>query len=456
MNLSNSKTKKLSNNYVEVNFDGLIGPNHNYAGLAFGNLASEKNAQQASYPKKAALEGLEKMRKLIKLGFKQGFMLPQNRPDISTLKKLGFNGSDTNIIKQVAQQAPQLLSMVYSASSMWAANAATVSPSCDSTDGKVHFTPANLQSSNHRAIEHTQTQKCLSTIFNNENYFTVHDALPSLPAFSDEGAANHSRLCDHYGQRGIGLFVYGRDHKSDLSTFKFPARQTLLASQAIVRQHNLGDSHTVYLQQNPTAINAGAFHNDVVAVANGPVLFYHQDAFEANSQKHAFEILKHTIKFKTIEVPREQVNLQDAIQSYLFNSQLLAHSDGSFDEMTLIAPTECRDNKSVYAYLNKLIQDKGQPIQHIEYVDVRQSMANGGGPACLRLRVVLNQEELAAVNPIFLLDAKKIDALQTCINKHYPEQIYPQDLAKPELMRQCQNALKALSEVLGLEGFYES
>ncbi len=440
---------------IEINFDGLIGPNHNYSGLAFGNLASSRNAKNTSSPKQAALQGLEKMRTLIKLGYKQGFMLPQQRPNVDCLRALGFAGSDQDVIKNVATCKPELLSMVYSASSMWAANAATVTPSLDSSDSKVHFTPANLVTTSHRAMEHKETQKSLFTIFNNTDYFKVHSALPSMERFADEGAANHTRLCRNYDSNGVGLFVYGRDRESDLLKFSFPARQTLEASQAIARQHNLLDGHAIYLQQSSRAINAGAFHNDVVAVGNGPVLFYHQHAYETKSLTLAFGKLKELMPFKAIEVPADKVSLNDAITSYLFNSQLLAGPNGDMDKMCLIAPSECFDNEAVRSYLAQLVEDRSQPIRHVEYVDVRQSMSNGGGPACLRLRVALTESELAAVNPAFILDDEKIDALKACVDKHYREELSPQNLRDPNFMKECQTALNALTEVIGINNFYD-
>ncbi|NVK37899.1 MAG: N-succinylarginine dihydrolase [Gammaproteobacteria bacterium] len=439
----------------EVNFDGLIGPNHNYSGLAFGNLASSRNAQNTSSPKQAALQGLEKMRTLIRLGYKQGFMLPQQRPDTQILRALGFSGTDENVIAKASQSNPELISMVYSASSMWAANAATVTPSHDSTDGKVHFTPANLVTTSHRAIEHQQTQKLLSTIFNNNYYFTVHSALPSINRFADEGAANHTRLTSSYDDAGVGLFVYGRDENTSISDLIFPARQTLEASQAIARQHTLAPQHAIFLKQSARAINAGAFHNDVVAVGNGPVLFYHQDAYDAPSQMLAFDQLAKHFDFKAIEVPAEKVSLNDAITSYLFNSQLLASPTGDMNEMRLIAPTECYDNINVRQYLSELVEDQNQPIRHVEYVDVRQSMSNGGGPACLRLRVALTEEELAAVNPAFLLDEQKIDALKDCVNEYYRESLNPEDLLDPAFLIECQTALDALTKVIGIHNYYD-
>lgn len=439
----------------EVNFDGLIGPTHNYGGLAAGNLASHKNAHAISYPKKAALQGLEKMRTLVKLGYKQGFIPPQIRPDIQVLRQLGFSGTDAQVLSSVAKAAPELLPMVYSASSMWAANAATVTASADSMDGKVHFTPANLLTTAHRAIEHTQTYQLLKTIFADENYFKVHKALPSIHRFADEGAANHTRLCTHYAAQGVGLFVYGRKESMELSHMHFPARQTLEACQALARQHKLLDDRTIYLQQNPEAINAGAFHNDVVAVGNGNVLFYHQDAYVEDSWLRAYEQLQALVGFTAIAVPRAKVSFEDAVNSYLFNSQLLASPDGDMGQMRLIAPMECKENPAVYAYLEELVQDSTQPIREVVYVDVRQSMSNGGGPACLRLRVVLNEKELVSVNSAFLLDERKIDQLQGWVNDHYRERLTPQDLADPKLAEESVTALTVLEHMLDVQGIYK-
>lgn len=440
---------------IEVNFDGLIGPTHNYSGLAQGNLASSRNAQLTSSPKQAAFQGLEKMRTLIKLGYQQGFLLPQQRPDTNVLRGLGFTGSDTDVISQVAQTAPELLPMVYSASSMWAANAATVTPSRDSNDGKLHFTPANLLTSAHRATEHTQTERCLRTVFANAEHFAVHSALPSINRFADEGAANHTRLSNSYSDTGVGLFVYGRDRDTDLSQLQFPARQTLEASQALARQHQLPAERAVYLQQSNTAINAGAFHNDVVAVGNGPALLYHEQAFTEASQQAAFSRLREQLDFKPIAVPASKVSLDDAITSYLFNSQLLAMPNGDVSEMRLIAPTECEENAAVAAYLKELTQDLSQPIRHVEFVDVRQSMSNGGGPACLRLRVCLTEQERNALDPRFLLDDAKIDQLQQWVNEHYREELAPADLADPQLLIESYQALDALTQLLELGSYYD-
>ena len=178
---------------VEVNFDGLIGPSHNYGGMSDGNLASKTNAGDVSNPREAALQGLEKMRMLVRAGFVQGVLPPLARPNFGFLVDAGFIGSDANILEQAAEQAPRLLKAAYSASSMWTANAATVSTSADTELGRLHLTSANLSSMLHRSIEHPETTGTLAMIFEAEQAFSVHAALPMHAAFADEGAANHVR-----------------------------------------------------------------------------------------------------------------------------------------------------------------------------------------------------------------------------------------------------------------------
>src|SRR4051812_47984080 len=128
----------------EYNFDGLIGPTHNYAGLSPGNLASQHHGGQPSQPREAALQGLEKMRFVSELGVGQAVLPPQPRPSLRTLRSLGFTGSDEEVITRAARDAEHLLRLTSSASAMWTANAATVAPSADTADGRVHLTPANL------------------------------------------------------------------------------------------------------------------------------------------------------------------------------------------------------------------------------------------------------------------------------------------------------------------------
>src|SRR5678816_4173475 len=133
-----------------MNFDGLPGPTHNYSGLAHGNLAAERNAQQDANPREAALQGLAKMRALAARGFSQAVLPPQERPDVDALRALGFAGTDHDVIVAAGRDAPELLAACSSAASMWVANAATISSAPDCADGRMHVTPANLVTHFHR------------------------------------------------------------------------------------------------------------------------------------------------------------------------------------------------------------------------------------------------------------------------------------------------------------------
>lgn len=438
---------------VEMNFDGLIGSTHNYAGLSEGNLASTNNAKLVSHPRQAAKEGLAKMFRLHQLGLKQGVLLPQERLHMPTLRHLGFTGSDSEVIAKVSSSAPHLLAMCYSASSMWAANAATVSPSADTADGRVHFTPANLKSMFHRSIEAETTSRLLKVIFNNSACFAHHDALRGGVHFGDEGAANHNRLCSNYGDQGVELFVYGRrDFGDSRRNTDFPARQSLEASMAIARRHQLHGDKVVMARQSAKVIDAGGFHNDVVSVSNKNVLFMHELAFEDKADlidgvTRAFE--GQPLHF--VQVPDRSVSLENAIQSYLFNSQLVNLPNS--EDMTLILPMESRENPAVYNYLLDLIE-QDTPIKNLEFVDVRQSMRNGGGPACLRLRVVLTEQELARVNANFILDDHLFSRLNRWVDKHYRDELRASDLADPDLLDESRAALDELTQIMDIGSFY--
>ncbi len=430
--------------YHEINFDGLIGPTHNYAGLSFGNLASAKNKGAASNPRAAVLQGLAKMRAVKALGLHQGFLPPQDRPSLKTLRALGFSGSDRQTIEKAAKAAPEILANCYAASSMWTANAGTVAPSPDTADGKVHFTPANLAGNFHRSIEGDTTARVLKHIFSSEKHFAHHPLLPGGVHFGDEGAANHGRLAQSHGDKGVHLFVYGLDGE------KFPARQKLRASEAVARNHLLDDKKTVFVQQSKAALDAGAFHNDVVGVANGTVLFLHEQSFE--DRDGAFAAIRKAAPFvEIIEAPKSAVSLEDAITSYLFNSQLLSLPGG---EMALILPKEAEENIRVKSFIDETVA-KNNPINRALFYDVRESMRNGGGPACLRLRVVLSDVELAAANPQFLLDDAKFDALEAWARAHYRDRLTPDDLRDPNFMDEALGAIDALTKLLGMGAFYD-
>ncbi|WP_289994964.1 N-succinylarginine dihydrolase [Photorhabdus laumondii] len=440
----------------EANFDGLVGMTHHYAGLSVGNKASINNKDSVSNPRKAALQGLMKMKALADEGFIQGVLPPQQRPNIPALRNLGFVGSDEQILHKAAKYSPVLLSKLSSASSMWTANAATVSPSADSADQRVHFTVANLNNKLHRSLEIATTTAALKATFADQNYFVHHQALPQHEDFGDEGAANHNRLGGDYDSPGVQVFVYGR------SAFRggpmpkcYPARQTLEASEAIARLHRLNPAQTVFVQQNPVAIDSGVFHNDVIAVSNRNVLFHHQYAYLNQSRvlteiKQKMAVLGQN--FVSIEVPAEQISIKDAVDSYLFNSQLLSKIDG---KMVLVVPEECRQHSAVWDYLQSLSAQISAPINEVRVFDLRESMRNGGGPACLRLRVVLNDAEFRAVNPATLMNTQLYQRLTKWIEHHYRDELCASDLADPQLLHEVYTALDELTQILNLGSIYE-
>lgn len=413
---------------TEINFDGIIGPSHNYAGLSPGNLASSRHAGATSHPRAAALQGIEKMRGNIRLGLTQGIFLPHWRPDGAWLAALGTD---------VANAEPHLRAAALSASAMWAANAATVSPAPDTTDGRTHLTVANLMTMAHRSHEWPQTLAQLRLAFADDRTFVVHGPVPA--PFGDEGAANHMRLTPAHGEAGVEIFVYGR------SGGAFPARQHVEASKAIARHHGLDPARTLFVEQAEMAIAAGAFHNDVVAVANEQVLFAHEQAFADRDGFYA-ALRAMMPQVQIIEVPADAVSLADAIKSYLFNAQLVTLPDGG--GMALIVPTETRDTPAVWRWLNDLIAGNG-PIRRVVPVDVRQSMANGGGPACLRLRVVADP---AMIDPRFLVNEAKLDGIAAIISDYWPESIAPDDLADTAVIARIEQSWLTLVDHLQLSG----
>lgn len=409
----------------EINFDGIIGPSHNYAGLSLGNLASTRNAGQVSQPRAAALQGIDKMRANLALGLAQGVFLPHRRPDRDWLAELGTTYDEAE---------PALAANAMSASAMWAANAATVSPAPDTADRRTHLTVANLRTMPHRSHEWPGTLAQLQIAFADERSFAVHGPVP--PAFGDEGAANHMRLAGSHGEAGVELFVYG------VSGGAFPARQHVEASKAIARLHRLDPDRILFVEQSEEAIAAGAFHNDVVAVANERVLFTHEQAFARRDELVAFCETR-VPGFELVEVPAAEVSLADAISSYLFNAQLVTPPDG---QTTLIVPSEARETPAVWAWLQKHVAGNG-PIRRVEVVDVRQSMANGGGPACLRLRVV---GDPATVDPRFLVDDAWLDRIAEVVRQHWPVEIRNSELKEAALIEQVERARSALLDALDL------
>ncbi len=429
---------------VEANVDGLVGPTHNYAGLSVGNLASQANLGSISNPRAAALQGLAKMKRLADLGVPQFVLPPQSRPDLGFLRALGFGGTDAEVNAAAWADAPALAGAAWSASAMWAANAATVTPSSDAADARVHFTPANLLTNLHRSLEPLETTAALRRLFPDPARFCVHPPLPAQPHFADEGAANHVRLCADQGDEGVNLFVWGRGAYESW-TGRYPARQTLEACQAIARRH--AASGAVFVRQSRAAIEAGAFHNDVVCVGTRTCLLYHELAFDDAGlmQAQVREGARGRFDPVFVEIAEADLPIGDALRSYLFNSQLL-QTPGE-DRLTLLAPIEVRETPRAQAVAERLAGSNG-PIGRVEYLDLRESMRNGGGPACLRLRVVLTPDQLAATAGAQSLNGRLYDQLCGWVRRRYRDRLTPTDLADPLLIAETREALEELDAIL--------
>ncbi len=441
-------------NYFELNLDGLVGPTHHYAGLAPGNLASTQHAFSQANPKAAALEGLEKMQLLHQLGLKQAIWPPHFRPNAQLLYNMGFTGTLNQQIAKVARQAPFLLTACFSASNMWAANAATISPSLDTADNRVHFTAANLVSHLHRAQEANVSHNLLKTLFSHEDYFVHHPVLPASLTTCDEGAANHSRLCHTHHQAGLHFFVYGlRQTAQPVSTqrpHQYPARQSYEASFAIAKAHQLDLNQVIFAQQRPDAIDGGVFHNDVIAVANESVLLVHEHAFVA--QKKVLSALQQKLPaLNIIEIKNTELSVSQAVATYLFNSQLVTLPNR---EMALIAPIECQKHPKTQTLIQTIIADNTNPITQVYYLNLKQSMFNGGGPACLRLRVLLNEAELAHMHQGILFNDALFHQLKAWVNRYYREQLSLSDLTDPDLVQEVMTAFDALTTILKLQSIY--
>lgn len=433
----------------EFQFDGLVGTTHNYAGLSRGNLASAAHEGRPSSPLRAAREGLAKMRFVRDLGLPQAVLPPQDRPSLRTLRRLGYHGSDEEILAAAAAGDGLYLRLCASASAMWTANAATVAPSCDARDGRVHITPANLQQLFHRTLEAETTTRILRTVFADPAHFVVHDPLPGGGQLSDEGAANHTRLETSLGVAHV--FAWGRRAWGTSALPKLPARQTLEASEAIAHLHRLAPPRCFFPQQHPHGIDAGAFHTDVLAVGNGSLLLLHELAF-ADASRLADDLLRALGDEFCIELATDtELPVARAVAAYPFNSQLLTLQDGS---MTIVAPEDAREDPASRAFLERVAGGQG-PVRSVHYVDVRQSMRNGGGPACLRLRVPLTDGEARSLGARVLLDDALCEALGAWIDRNYRDRLSPADLADPQLAREGLRALDELTQLLSLGSIYD-
>jgi succinylarginine dihydrolase len=232
---------------------------------------------------------------------------------------------------------------------------------------------------------------------------------------------------------------------------RFPARQTREASQALARLGQVDPARALFPQQHPGGIDAGAFHTDVVAVGNGNVLLLHERAFV--DHEALLETLRSLLggDLQAYVASDSELPLSSAVSAYPFNSQLLTLPDGS---MTIVAPEESREDPKARAYLERVVQSGG-PVRSLHHLDLRQSMENGGGPACLRQRIVLSDQERGAVRARVFWDEALGAELEDWVRRHYRDRLLAADLADPQLHRDNLAALDELTRILRLGNVYD-
>ena len=414
---------------IEINIDGMIGPTHHFGGLGVGNTASLASKNLVSNPREAALEGLAKMELVAGMGVPQFYLPPPERPNWRWLESVGYSGERSDVLKRCFEEVPNILSAAYSSAFMWTANAATVAPSSDTLDGRVHIVPANLCSNLHRGQEAVERRDQLREMFRPIGDSQIHEPLPSVFALRDEGAANHMRLCSRDGRKAIHVFVYGPANEPYRT--KFMPRQSELAARRVARLLQLRDEDCVFVQQTTRAIDAGVFHNDVIAMSNSNVMIYHEHAFENSKQivetiQRKF-IAKMGEPFLGLCISERELPLEEAVGTYLFNSQLLTVDS---QEMEMISPSQCLESPLVSGLIPRWEQDDNNPIRRVRYVSLDQSMKNGGGPACLRLRAMLTADQVSTMGDRFRVTESRLSKLRSHVEKWYPSRLVLNDFAR--------------------------
>lgn len=435
---------------VEINIDGLIGPTHHFGGLGVGNLASLESQNQVSNPREAALEGIAKMEMLAGLGVEQFYLPPLERPNWRWLESMGFAGQRQDVLRRCLDDAPNVLSAAYSSAFMWTANAATVAPACDTTDGRLHIVPANLCSNLHRGQEASERRDQLRTMFAPISNSQVHEPLPSVVSLRDEGAANHMRLCGWNGQKAIHVFVHGPNGGTN-----FMSRQTELASQRVASCLHLRNEDCVFVEQTAIAIDAGVFHNDVIAMSHRNLMIYHEHAFSGSEK--AVELILAKFIAKTGQplialcVSESELALQEAVRTYLFNSQLVSldsQNPNPNQGMELICPSQCEASKPVQALIKRWVNEDANPIQGFRFLPLNQSMRNGGGPACLRLRATLSSEQVNSLSATFRAIDSRIARLNSIVKQEYPASLHYSELARLEFAEHATATAQAIASLV--------
>jgi len=444
---------------TEVSFEGIAGPSHSFGGLALGDFASMASAGRKSHPRAAAKQCIYKIRLLLQNGVPVVILPPHERPALWFLRSLGYQGTDQEVLQSVVRSAAWLVPIIYSSSGMWCANSATVVPSADSTDGRCHVIVANLAANFHRSLEPPFVFEILQKILPASAGFAVQPNIPGDVNLWDEGAANHVRLSQDGA--GLHLFVHGRNAGQNVAKLiRDPGRdhvlprQTNEASLAVARLAKLPLERLVLGQQNQAAIDQGVFHNDVSCMSIGTTLIVHDQAF------HEWAGLRQELDrrvtglglgpLQVIEVAGHEMSLAEAVRTYFFNSQLVAAPD---DRLLMLCPACCRESGQAKTALDKMHSTLGSRLT-TEFVDLSESLANGGGPACLRLRVAMTHEQLRAIPRAFVAHQALLDRLEAAVERFYREDLVLEDLKDPEFARECFSALDEMARLLGYDAIY--
>jgi len=411
---------------IDLNFDGFPGPTHHFGGLGYGNMASKASALSSSSPRRAALQAIEKMKMMVDMGVIQGILPPHPRPYMPLLAEF---------------KHPIIVRVANSSSFMWAANAATVTAAPDAADGRIHFTPANLVSNLHRSIEASLTTQILGAIFHDTRYFKVHSALPA--AFPDEGAANWTRLQRNDGT-AVSLAVYGRSIRApDELPHHIVPRQSKEALELIADRHGMGPDSVVFLKQSPQIVDQGVFHNDVIATGHGDLMIMHEAAYDAPSM-HLLDCV-HGIR--RLVVSNDELSVPDAVESYWFNSQIVRDGAG---RCVMIAPERCMKLPHIERLTARVI---AAGIDDVRFVSLSESLANGGGPACVRLRVPISHDMLAAIPSAVIMTQSRLNTLTQCVMRWYPEALNVSELAT--VHQNTLHGLRELWEILGMGKLFD-
>ena len=393
--------------------DTIIGPTYHYGGLALGNTHSLDHKHVVANPKKAALQGLSKMKLLRDHGISQ-YVLPAYVRDYKGLVQGYYNnqGDFEDNLKRLYDENLDIFSSFFSASSAWLANAWTMTPSIDSSDGRYHVSPASLNACFHRQLDVKQTIAILTNRLCSKTYITCHHPSP----FFDEGAANMIRLSA--GGKGLYLFVSG---SSDTKRFK--SRHDKRSWQRLVSQHQLDPDYVIYLTQHPDAIDAGVFHNDVISFGVDDLLVVHENAF-VDQPNYCDTILERYFScFGTdltlIQIPDSILPLKDAVNSYFFNSQLVRKDDNRY---LLLVPSRCK-GLPVMDYFVSIVAKKWESQLEIMVCDVEESIKNGGGPACLRNSMDVYDDPKLIFDDRYLFTLEKYDDFVRLVNQYYPSSL---------------------------------